>query len=73
VRLPRAPLGTPEQAVVVEMADREAAVVVDELTMQQEIVVKQYDAVKDGPTLFGGATILNDGAPALILDVSSLL
>jgi len=73
VRLPRAPQGTPEQAVVVEMADREAAVVVDELTMQQEIVVKQFDAVKDGPTLFGGATILSDGAPALILDVSSLL
>lgn len=73
VQLPRAPAGTPEQAVVVEMADREAAVVVDELTMQQEIVVKQFDAVKDGPTLFGGATILSDGAPALILDVSSLL
>lgn len=73
VRLPRAPEGTLEQAVVVEMADREAAVVVDELTMQQEIVVKQFDAVKDGPTLFGGATILSDGAPALILDVSSLL
>ncbi|HYD51155.1 MAG TPA: chemotaxis protein CheW, partial [Gemmatimonadaceae bacterium] len=73
VRLPRAPEGTPEQAVIVEMADREAAVVVDELTMQQEIVVKQFDAVKDGPALFGGATILSDGAPALILDVSSLL
>jgi two-component system chemotaxis sensor kinase CheA len=73
VQLPPAPDGTPEQAVVVEMADRETAVVVDELTMQQEIVVKQFDAVKDGPTLFGGATILSDGAPALILDVSSIL
>jgi chemotaxis protein histidine kinase CheA len=29
--------------------------------------------VQDGLTLFGGATILGDGAPALIIDVSSLL
>jgi two-component system chemotaxis sensor kinase CheA len=62
-----------EQVVVVEMAERRAALVVDELIGQQEIVVKQFDGVRDGLALFGGATILGDGAPALIIDVSSLL
>ncbi|MEO6526036.1 MAG: chemotaxis protein CheA [Gemmatimonadaceae bacterium] len=62
-----------EQVVVVEMAERRAALVVDALIGQQEIVVKQFDGVQDGLALFGGATILGDGAPALIIDVSSLL
>jgi two-component system chemotaxis sensor kinase CheA len=62
-----------EQVVVVEMAERRAALVVDALIGQQEIVVKQFDGVQTGLTLFGGATILGDGAPALIIDVSSLL
>ena len=62
-----------EQVVVVEVAERRAALVVDELIGQQEIVVKQFDGVRDGLALFGGATILGDGAPALIMDVSSLL
>jgi len=62
-----------EQVVVVEMAERRAALVVDALIGQQEIVVKQFDGVQNGHALFGGATILGDGAPALIIDVSSLL
>jgi two-component system, chemotaxis family, sensor kinase CheA len=61
-----------EQAIVVELADREVAVVVDQLPGQQEIVVKQFDGVRGGLNLFSGATILGDGAPALIVDVSSL-
>ncbi len=61
-----------EQAIVIELADREVAVVVDQLPGQQEIVVKQFDGVRGGLTLFTGATILGDGAPALIVDVSSL-
>jgi two-component system chemotaxis sensor kinase CheA len=62
-----------EQVIVVEMAERRAALVVDALVGQQEIVVKQFDGVRDGLSVFGGATILGDGAPALIFDVSSLL
>jgi two-component system chemotaxis sensor kinase CheA len=64
------------QAVVVEAGERRAALVVDELAGQQEIVVKQFDGVRGGdgvPSAFSGATILGDGAPALIVDVSSLL
>ena len=68
------PSGDPgRQVVVLEVADRRAGLVVDELTGQQEIVVKQFDAVRDGLAVFGGATILGDGAPALIVDVSTLL
>ena len=61
-----------EQVVIVEVADRRAGLVVDDLIGQQEIVVKQYDAVRDAASVFSGATILGDGNPALILDVSSL-
>jgi two-component system chemotaxis sensor kinase CheA len=61
------------QVVVLEVADRRAGMVVDELTGQQEIVIKPFDSVKDGLSVFSGATILGNGVPALILDVSSLL
>ena len=66
------------QVVILEVGDRRAGLVVDELTGQQEIVVKQFDSVRGdatrvGASLFSGVTILGDGAPALILDVSSLL
>jgi two-component system chemotaxis sensor kinase CheA len=64
----------PEQhIIVVESGGRRTAVAVDELTGQADIVVKQYDTVRGGAALFSGATILGDGAPALIVDVSSLL
>jgi len=73
VRHPEPASGSLEQVIVVEMAERRAALVVDALVGQQEIVVKQFDGVRDGLGVFGGATILGDGVPALILDVSSLL
>jgi two-component system chemotaxis sensor kinase CheA len=59
--------------VVLEMAEKRAGVLVDRLLGQQDIVVKPFDAVQGGLALFSGATILGDGAPALILDVNSLL
>jgi two-component system chemotaxis sensor kinase CheA len=62
-----------QQIVVMEVGERRAALVVDELAGQQDIVVKQFDPVRGGMPLFSGATILSDGAPALILDVGSLL
>jgi two-component system chemotaxis sensor kinase CheA len=68
--------GRERQAVVVEVGARHAALVVDELVGQQEIVVKQFDGVRgDGECggAFSGATILGDGTPALIVDVCSLL
>lgn len=62
-----------EEIVVLERGERRAALVVDELTAQEDIVVKAFDGARDGLALFSGATILADGAPALIVDVGSLL
>lgn len=73
VQLPAAAAALEEEIVVIERGDRRAGLVVDELTGQEDIVVKSFDAVRDGATLFSGATILADGAPALIVDVGSLL
>jgi len=61
------------QIVLIELAERRAALIVDELVGQQEIVMKQFDGVNGSRTLFTGATILGDGAPALIIDASALL
>jgi two-component system chemotaxis sensor kinase CheA len=61
------------QVVVLERGDRAVGVVVDALVGQEEIVVKQIDAVRDAPPLFSGATLLPDGTLALILDVGSLV
>ena len=60
------------EIIVIERGDQRSGLVVDELIGQQDIVVKQFDAPRDGLALFSGATILADGAPALIVDVGSL-
>jgi two-component system, chemotaxis family, sensor kinase CheA len=62
-----------EQIIIIDLGDRRAALVIDELSGQDEIVVKQYDGVRDALPFFGGATLLGDGTPSLIIDVSSLL
>jgi two-component system chemotaxis sensor kinase CheA len=61
------------QVIVLEAGDRRTGLVVDELTGQQDIVVKQFDPAREAISLFSGATILGDGAPALIVDVGSLI
>lgn len=61
------------QVVLIELAERRAALIVDEFIGQQEIVMKQFDGANGSRTLFSGATILGDGAPALIIDASNLL
>jgi len=73
VRL-RARLGHPPRdggaghVVVLDLPERRVGLVVDEFIGQQEIVVKPFDAARGMPQLFSGATILSNGAPALILD-----
>ena len=61
------------QVVLMELADRRAGLVVDEFVGQQEIVMKQFDAVGEASSMFSGATILGDGAPALIIDPMALV
>ncbi|MDP3774682.1 MAG: chemotaxis protein CheA [Gemmatimonadales bacterium] len=59
--------------IVLEMGERRTGVVVDDLMGQQEIVVKNFEAPLGMLPLFSGATILGDGAPALILDAGGLM
>ena len=59
--------------LVVQVGERRSALVVDALLGQQEIVVEPFDAPRGMPGWFSGATILADGAPALILDAAALV
>jgi len=60
-------------AVIVEVGERRRAVFVDALEGQREVVVKDFATTRGTPALFSGATVLEDGRPALILDAGSLL
>lgn len=59
--------------LILEIGDRRTALVVDALLGQQDIVVEPFDAPREMPPFVGGATILADGAPALILDAAALI
>jgi two-component system chemotaxis sensor kinase CheA len=58
--------------VLLEVGERRTALVVDALVGQQDIVVAPFDAPRGMPPYVGGATILADGAPALVLDAAAL-
>lgn len=67
-------VGNPRQpTVILEVGERRTALVVDALLGQQDIVVEPFDAPRGLPPFVGGATILADGRPALILDAAALL
>jgi two-component system chemotaxis sensor kinase CheA len=60
-------------AIILEVGERRAALVVDALMGQQEIVVEPFDAPKGMLPIFSGATILGDGVPVLIVDPAALV
>jgi len=64
----------PAQAllVIVEAEGRRVAVLVDELTGQQQVVIKTLEQNYRKVEAISGATILGDGQVALILDVPGL-
>jgi two-component system chemotaxis sensor kinase CheA len=59
--------------VILESDGRKAALFVDELVGQQQVVVKNLESNYRKVTGISGATILGDGGVSLILDVSALL
>lgn len=65
----------PSEAIVVilEAEGRKAALFVDELVGQQQVVVKNLESNYRKVAGISGATILGDGGVALILDVAALL
>jgi two-component system chemotaxis sensor kinase CheA len=58
--------------LVVEVDNRRAALLVDSLIGQQQLVVKSLDANLHSVPGVAGATILGDGRVSLILDVSAI-
>ncbi len=67
------PAPTRRPTVILEIGERRTALVVDALLGQQDIVVAAFDAPRGMPPYVGGATILADGAPALVLDAAALM
>ncbi|MDB5775094.1 MAG: chemotaxis protein [Herbaspirillum sp.] len=59
--------------VILESDGRKAALFVDDLVGQQEIVVKNLESNYRKVSGISGATILGDGGVALIIDVAALL
>ena len=72
-------LGTSQESsnrtllVLVESEGRRAAMAVDELLGQQQVVIKSLETHYKRVEGISGATILGDGRVALILDVSGLI
>jgi len=58
--------------VVLHIDGREFGLIVDAIADTEEIVVKPIGRIVRGKSCFAGATIMEDGRPALILDVMGL-
>ena len=73
VRLPASEAARPlPLCLVVEVDNRRAALLVDSLIGQQQLVVKSLDSNLHAVPGVAGATILGDGRVALILDVTAI-
>lgn len=59
--------------VIVRKGDKQAGLVIDELTGQQEIVIKSLGKYIQRSKVISGATILGNGEVALIIDPNALI
>jgi two-component system chemotaxis sensor kinase CheA len=59
--------------VIVEHENRQAAVLIEEILGQQQVVIKSLENNYQKVPGIAGATILGDGRVALILDVPGLM
>jgi two-component system chemotaxis sensor kinase CheA len=59
--------------VILETEGKKAALFIDELVGQQQVVVKNLEANYRKVAGISGATIMGDGGVALILDVAALV
>jgi len=64
--------GSRGEGVTVRARGRRVTLVVDEFVGQQDVVVKRFDVPRGASIAFAGATVLADGAPALIVDVNAI-
>jgi two-component system, chemotaxis family, sensor kinase CheA len=70
---PRSEDPTEGLLVIVEHEGRQAAILVDELLAQQQVVIKSLERHFDKVRGVAGATVLGDGHVTLILDVPGLI
>jgi two-component system chemotaxis sensor kinase CheA len=70
---PPNPTGQGGIAVIVDGDGKQAALVVDEVIGQQQVVVKSLEANFRKVPGLSGATVMGDGSVALILDVAHIL
>ena len=66
-------IGPPLGAVIVESDGARAALLVDRLVGQQQVVVKSLDANFRRVPGIAGATIMGDGKVAMILDTAHII
>ena len=59
--------------VIVKKGDKQTGLVIDELTGQQEIVIKSLGKYINKSKVISGATILGNGEVALIVDPNALI
>jgi two-component system, chemotaxis family, sensor kinase CheA len=59
--------------VIVEADGKRVGLLVDDLLAQQQVVIKSLEANYNAVSAIAGATILGDGAVALIIDVPDLI
>jgi two-component system chemotaxis sensor kinase CheA len=69
----KAPPDRYQKVVVVAAGDLKAGLVVDQVIGNHQTVIKSLSKLHAGIEMFSGATILGDGAVALILDISHLV
>ncbi len=62
-----------QKVVVVAAGDLKAGLVVDQVIGNHQTVIKSLSKLHSGIEMFSGATILGDGAVALILDIPHLV
>lgn len=60
-------------AVIVSLAEQRIALLVSSLLGQQEVVIKSLGEYLGSVPGVGGATIMDDGRVALVLDIASLV
>ncbi len=67
------PVGESPQVIMVQVANSQVGLVVDQVIGQEEVVIKPLGALLHGLPGMAGSTITGDGNIAIILDVQGLL
>ena len=70
---PKEPGSDDPQVIMVQVANSQVGLVVDQVIGQEEVVIKPLGALLHGLPGMAGSTITGDGNIAIILDVQGLL